>query len=158
MADFYGQCATLYPITRVHRRFWPTCPTCRANPFLCPHDQDWDALAQFVDGLDVAVVLHDWLIGQGASVRLAKPAQPVKEGPSLIARIKARLRIEDVAYRLTELTGFKNLKGRCPFHDDSSPSFYVYPETQSFYCFGCQVGGDVITLAKLAESRGLSIG
>ena len=35
--------------------------------------------------------------------------------------------------------------GLCPFHNEKTPSFVVYPETQSFYCFGCGAGGDVIT-------------
>ena len=34
--------------------------------------------------------------------------------------------------------------GLCPFHSEKTPSFYVYPDTQSFYCFGCQADGDVI--------------
>lgn len=38
--------------------------------------------------------------------------------------------------------------GLCPFHSEKTPSFVVYPETQSFYCFGCGVGGDVITFIK----------
>lgn len=38
--------------------------------------------------------------------------------------------------------------GNCPFHDDSSPSFAVYPDTNSFYCFGCAKGGDVITFVQ----------
>ena len=38
--------------------------------------------------------------------------------------------------------------GLCPFHSEKTPSFVVYPETQSFYCFGCGAGGNVITFIK----------
>ena len=38
--------------------------------------------------------------------------------------------------------------GLCPFHSEKTPSFVVYPETQSFYCFGGGAGGDVITFIK----------
>lgn len=43
-------------------------------------------------------------------------------------------------------------KGLCPFHSEKTPSFCVYHDTQSFYCFGCGVGGDVITFIKQAEN------
>ena len=39
----------------------------------------------------------------------------------------------------------KTLVGLCPFHNEKTPSFTVYPESNSFYCFGCGAGGDVIT-------------
>ncbi|MEG0091899.1 MAG: DNA primase, partial [Oscillospiraceae bacterium] len=42
-------------------------------------------------------------------------------------------------------------KGLCPFHSERTPSFMVYPETQSYYCFGCGAGGDVITFIKDIE-------
>ena len=42
--------------------------------------------------------------------------------------------------------------GLCPFHSEKTPSFYVYPDTQSFYCFGCGAGGDAITFAKKINS------
>lgn len=46
----------------------------------------------------------------------------------------------------------KNLVGLCPFHSEKTPSFTVYPENGSFYCFGCGVGGDVITFTGLIEN------
>ena len=44
------------------------------------------------------------------------------------------------------------LTGLCPFHSEKSPSFTVYPENQSFYCFGCGAGGDVITFIRRIEN------
>lgn len=40
----------------------------------------------------------------------------------------------------------KNFVGLCPFHEEKHASFYIYTGTNSFYCFGCNTGGDVITL------------
>lgn len=45
-------------------------------------------------------------------------------------------------------------KGLCPFHSEKTPSFTVYPETQSYYCFGCGAGGDIISFTK--EINGLT--
>ncbi len=39
----------------------------------------------------------------------------------------------------------------CPFHSEKTPSCHIYSETQSFYCFGCGAGGDVITFIRLIE-------
>ena len=44
-----------------------------------------------------------------------------------------------------------NYMGLCPFHPEKTPSFCVYHSTNSFYCFGCGAGGDVITFIMLAE-------
>lgn len=44
-----------------------------------------------------------------------------------------------------------NLKGLCPFHSEKTPSFTVYPASNSFYCFGCGVGGDAVTFIKSIE-------
>lgn len=63
-----------------------------------------------------------------------------------------------------------NLVGLCPFHNEKTPSFTVYPENGSYYCFGCGKGGDIITFTmqienldyvdavrKLAERAGLKM-
>ena len=46
----------------------------------------------------------------------------------------------------------KNLVGLCPFHNEKTPSFTVYPESQSYYCFGCGAGGEVISFIRRAEN------
>lgn len=45
-----------------------------------------------------------------------------------------------------------NCNGLCPFHSERTPSFTVFPNTRSFYCFGCGAGGDVITFIMRAEN------
>ncbi len=50
----------------------------------------------------------------------------------------------------------KNLVGLCPFHNEKTPSFTVYPDSQSFYCFGCGAGGEVISFIRKAENLDFS--
>lgn len=45
-----------------------------------------------------------------------------------------------------------NLVGLCPFHNEKTPSFTVYPENGSYYCFGCGQGGDIITFTMKIEN------
>lgn len=42
----------------------------------------------------------------------------------------------------------RTASGLCPFHNEKTPSFFVYPETQSYYCFGCGAAGDAITFVR----------
>ncbi len=42
--------------------------------------------------------------------------------------------------------------GLCPFHNEKTPSFTVYPDTQSFYCFGCGAGGDAVGFTRKIEN------
>ncbi|MEO0113780.1 MAG: CHC2 zinc finger domain-containing protein [candidate division WOR-3 bacterium] len=46
----------------------------------------------------------------------------------------------------------KNIVCRCPFHPDKNPSFYINPQKNLFYCFGCNLGGDVIKFVMLAKN------
>lgn len=41
---------------------------------------------------------------------------------------------------------------KCPLHEDRSPSFVIYPETNSCWCFGCQKGGDSIAIVRLLNN------
>lgn len=70
-----------------------------------------------------------------------------------IYRLRAENPIEDVfsSYTLLRRQG-SNFKCLCPFHSERTPSCTVYRDTQSFYCFGCGAGGDVITFIKRIEN------
>ena len=76
---------------------------------------------------------------------------PIPEG--VINEIKYRNDIESVIAPYVNLKRRgKNLVGLCPFHNEKTPSFTVYPESGSFYCFGCGKGGDIFTFTSLAEN------
>lgn len=71
----------------------------------------------------------------------------------IINEIKYRNDIETAVSQYVNLKWRgKNLVGLCPFHSEKTPSFTVYPENGSFYCFGCGVGGDVFTFTGLIEN------
>ncbi|MEX0932425.1 MAG: DNA primase, partial [Parcubacteria group bacterium] len=69
-----------------------------------------------------------------------------------VESIKERLDIVDIAtpYLKLEKAG-AHLKGRCPFHNEKTPSFFISPIRQSFYCFGCGAKGDVFTFIQEVE-------
>lgn len=71
----------------------------------------------------------------------------------IINEIKYRNDIESVmAPYVTLKRRGKNLVGLCPFHNEKTPSFTVYPENASFYCFGCGIGGDVFSFIRHIEN------
>ena len=70
-----------------------------------------------------------------------------------LEEIRDRNDIEDVISSYVNLKRQgRLLKGLCPFHNEKTPSFTVYPETKSFYCFGCGAGGEVITFIRRIEN------
>lgn len=70
-----------------------------------------------------------------------------------LMELRARLDIESVVSPYVNLRHRgKTLVGLCPFHNEKTPSFTVYPESQSFYCFGCNAGGEIITFIRRIEN------
>lgn len=84
---------------------------------------------------------------------MAKVGETMAIPHEIIEEIKYRNDIESSISQYVNLKHRgKNLVGLCPFHSEKTPSFTVYPENGSFYCFGCGVGGDVITFTGLMEN------
>lgn len=73
--------------------------------------------------------------------------------PEFLRELEARNPIEEVASAYVNLKRRgKNLVGLCPFHNEKTGSFNIYPGNNSFYCFGCNKGGDVISFVMGVEN------
>ncbi len=71
-----------------------------------------------------------------------------------VAEIRERIDIIDLIQGYVpslKKTG-RSFKGLCPFHQEKSPSFVVFPDSQNFHCFGCGKGGDLFTFYMLVEN------
>lgn len=71
---------------------------------------------------------------------------------SSVEQIKEKLDIADVigGYMKLEKAG-ASFKGKCPFHNEKSPSFFVSPARGNYYCFGCGAKGDIFTFVQEFE-------
>jgi DNA primase len=72
---------------------------------------------------------------------------------SAVEQIKERMAIVDLVGQRVKLTkSGRNLKGLCPFHNEKTPSFYVFPDKDNYHCFGCGQTGDVFTWVMRTEN------
>ena len=72
---------------------------------------------------------------------------------NVIEEIKLKNDVADVisSYVTLKRAG-SNMTGLCPFHNEKTPSFIVFNAKQNFHCFGCGVGGDVVTFIRRIEN------
>jgi len=72
---------------------------------------------------------------------------------STIDEVKQKTDIVDIISQDVRLTkSGRTMRGLCPFHTEKHPSFFVYPEQQSWHCFGCNNGGDVFSFIMKKQS------
>src|SRR5579875_192375 len=62
--------------------------------------------------------------------------------------------VELIGQYVTLQKAGRNFKGLCPFHQEKTPSFIVFPESQNFHCFGCGAGGDAFSFLMQIEKTG----
>jgi hypothetical protein len=136
-------------------------------------DDDLQVLAEHIAGCEPFInpILESWGLptNEGPSWWITDVLPAIKaeidrrsrhkrqySGNSSITRLK-QLDLATVVSRYTELkrAGPGKLKGRCPLHNEHTPSFYVYEDRQRWHCFGaCATGGDVVNLlASLRRKR-----
>ena len=70
-----------------------------------------------------------------------------------LSELRARVDIEELVGKYTEIKhrGSRTPVALCPFHTEKTPSFVIYRDTQSYYCFGCGMGGDAINFVRNIE-------
>ncbi len=70
-----------------------------------------------------------------------------------VEAVKERLTAAEIIGRRVQLRqAGRNLKGLCCFHSEKTPSFFVFPETNTYKCFGCNEGGDIFTFVMKNEN------
>ena len=77
---------------------------------------------------------------------------PPRGSDDAVNQVKARVNLVDVVSQHVRLTKRgREFTGLCPFHQEKTPSFTVNEQMQSWYCFGCQKGGDLFTFVELVD-------
>ena len=127
----------------------------RFDDLILDRQREWEHLEYLLDHEQVtydskALTAEEYEKLEGASMIQQMTAPKGIDYKALKARIDILQYIERFTGPLRK-TGGTRFVGKCPLpgHTEKTGSFTVYTENQSFYCYGCGTGGDVITFAKL---------
>jgi len=147
IADIQVEIDTLRTCLWTLERFWSTGARHTAARWTDDYWTDWDYLISLLP-LDHPTAHTK---ARTAEEYIVLMATPLRTGRIDYKELKARIDIVEYATSFATLkkAGTTVLKGKCPLpnHEDKTASFFVYPHNQSWYCFGCAQGGDVIDLA-----------
>lgn len=82
-----------------------------------------------------------------------RPKIKAHQGHIDVSAIKSRCDIVTTIEQYTKLRkSGRNFTGCCPIHEDKHPSMTVYPDNQTFHCYGCNRGGDVFSFIQAVEN------
>ena len=122
-----------------------------------------DYFLQGASKLDFEILMSEAVAAAGTAKEREAPPEIAAvvfadQGLNLRARqLKRSIRLYEVVGEYLELRASgSRLVGHCPFHDDRNPSFTVYPDTDTYYCFGCEAHGDLVKFVADKENLGFN--
>lgn len=108
-------------------------------------DLEW-WFEDYIGACQEALEIKRWLQSKPPKVKLAK-------GKVDVVQLKENIDLVDLISHYTQLRkSSRNFTGCCPIHEDKHPSLTVYPNTQRWWCYGCNRGGDAIDFIMTVES------
>ncbi|MCM8784249.1 MAG: CHC2 zinc finger domain-containing protein [Candidatus Omnitrophica bacterium] len=109
-----------------------------------------EALKVLVDERLIEAINHIQRLKRLKLIASDKPEGKIKNFEAEVG-LARQTPILNIAFSFLQLKkSGRNYTALCPFHPEKHPSFYIYPETNSFYCYGCNQGGDVVKFVQLA--------
>lgn len=128
----------------------PTIPEWRYWKFLTERMLRWMSVEEVVNNvLKIVNIISDkdWVNEYPKEIFKEEPKESKK-------KVYGKLKFLDIIETAKKYgLEVRNNKCICPFHSDTDPSLVFYPETNSYFCFGCRDGGNVLKFIKKMEDK-----